>query len=227
MNENKVAFIICVNNELYLEECRYYIERLSIPPGYAAETVAVRDAASMCAGYNRGMRESDAKYKVYLHQDVFIIYQDFIGEMLRIFADGNVGMVGMVGSPKLPKDGVMWSGERIGRIYTSNVTESGEAYIGAVAAPYQEVEAVDGLLIATQYDVPWREDLFKGWDFYDISQTAEFRRRGYKAVIPYMQQPWVLHDDDLTDLASYFTWRNIFLKEYGGMMDGDNLGRMV
>ena len=31
-----------------------------------------------------------------------------------------------------------------------------------------EVEGVDGLLMATQYDIPWREDLFDGWDFYDL-----------------------------------------------------------
>ncbi len=27
------------------------------------------------------------------------------------------------------------------------------------------VECIDGLLMATQYDVPWREDLFDGFDF--------------------------------------------------------------
>ena len=52
--------------------------------------------------------------------------------------------------------------------------------------PYTEVEAVDGLFIATQYDVKWREDIFDGWDFYDISQSEEFHRAGYKVVVPYI-----------------------------------------
>ena len=31
-----------------------------------------------------------------------------------------------------------------------------------------EVEAIDGLLMATQYDIPWREYLFYMWVFYDV-----------------------------------------------------------
>jgi len=41
--------------------------------------------------------------------------------MLNIFEDPKVGMIGMVGSPELPENGVMWYGERIGRLYTSNI----------------------------------------------------------------------------------------------------------
>ena len=28
----------------------------------------------MCEGYNKAMAESDARYKVYIHQDVYITY---------------------------------------------------------------------------------------------------------------------------------------------------------
>lgn len=41
---------------------------------------------------------------------------------------------------------------------------------------YQNVDAVDGLLMMTQYDLPWRDDLFSDFDFYDVSQAFEFRR---------------------------------------------------
>ena len=126
--------------------------------------------------------------------------------------------MGMVGSPVLPADGIMWSGERIGALFTSNVKEAGPALIVAAPKPYGEVEAVDGLLIATQTDIPWREDLFKGWDFYDISQSMEFKKRGYKVAVPYMEYPWCLHDDGFMNLVDYFKWRNVFLQEYGGML---------
>ena len=59
----KISFIICVNNEIYFDECRYYIERLHVPDGYEIDVLAIRDADSMCAAYNLGMKSSDAKYK--------------------------------------------------------------------------------------------------------------------------------------------------------------------
>ena len=152
MNDKKICFIMCVNDKLYEEECIRYIQKLNVPEGYEVEQLSIWDAPSMAAGYNEGMRQSDAKYKVYLHQDVFVVYQNFIYEFLKIFSqDSKIGMVGMVGSPVLPMEGVMWAGARIGALFTSNVKEAGPALIGEVRSPYEQVEAVDGLLIATQH----------------------------------------------------------------------------
>ena len=74
----------------------------------------------------------------------------------------------------------------------------------------ETVEAVDGLLMMTQYDVNWRQDLFHGWDFYDVSQSFEFRRAGYQVAVPYQQAPWVLHDCGFLNLAGYQTARDIW-----------------
>jgi hypothetical protein len=80
-----------------------------------------------------------------------------------------------------------------------------------------EVEAIDGLLMATQYDIPWRDDLFDKWDFYDVSQSLEFIRHGYKVVVPYMETPWCIHDDGFVNLKNYYEEREKLLKEYGTM----------
>lgn len=219
MNEKKICFIMCVNNSQYEQECIRFIQNLSIPDGYEIEQLSVYEAESMTSGYNEAMESSDAKYKVYLHQDVFIVNKNFIIDMLRVFENPDIGMFGMAGSVQLPKDGIMWSGDRVGRLYTSNVNAAGDAILGRVNGIAQEVEAVDGLLIATQYDVAWRADLFTGWDFYDISQSMEFRRKGYKVVVPNMNKPWCIHDDGLVNLATYFEWRDVFLKEYADLMN--------
>ena len=86
MNDKKICFIMCVNDKLYEEECIRYIQKLNVPEGYEVEQLSIWDAPSMAAGYNEGMRQSDAKYKVYLHQDVFVVYQNFIYEFLKIFS---------------------------------------------------------------------------------------------------------------------------------------------
>lgn len=183
MNEKKICFIMCVNDELYEEECIRYIKRLRVPEGYEVQQLSVWGAESMAAGYIEAMKQSDAKYKVYLHQDVFIVNKNFIRDLLWIFAQNKeIGMVGMVGSIVMPIEGVMWAGGRVGSLFTSNVKQAGPSLIGQVKAPYEQVEAVDGLLIATQEDLPWREDLFTGWDFYDISQSMEFRKKDIKLL---------------------------------------------
>lgn len=215
MNDKKICFIMCVNNEMYEEECLYYINHLVIPNGYEIDVISIKEAKSMTEGYNAAMVATDAKYKIYMHQDVFLVKSDFIQDMLDVFSNPEVGMIGMVGAEKLSKDGCIWNGDRVGRIYSSNIVST-QLFVASDKQnkPYTEVEVVDGLFIATQYDVKWREDIFDGWDFYYISQSEEFHRAGYKVVVPNMDKPWCLHDDGILNLENYDKYRQIFLKEY-------------
>lgn len=214
MDERKIAFIICVNDELYERECVSYIERLKLPEGFVRDIVLVREAGSITTGYNGAMRESDAKYKVYLHQDVFIVYPDFIAEILKIFENPAIGMIGMVGAPVLGETAVMWHGDRVGKLYTNPIALAQEVVCGEIEGTYCQVEVIDGFLMATQYDVMWREDLFQKWDFYDVSQSLEFQRQGYQVVVPNMERAWCIHDDGIWNLSNYYEEREIFLKEY-------------
>lgn len=117
----------------------------------------------------------------------------------------------------LPEDAVMWHGVRCGNIYgVDRLPQDGRTNaIYPVTEPFREIEAADGLLMITQYDILWREDILKAWDFYDVSQCMEFRRRGYKVVVPHMEKPWCFHDCGLINLENYDRERQIFLKAYG------------
>ena len=107
---NKICFIICANNSLFYDECVRYIRWLEVPEGMEIELMEIRGAASMAAGYNEGMRSSNAKYKVYMHQDVFIINKYFIHDMISIFQSSEkIGVIGLIGSVKVPENGVMLS----------------------------------------------------------------------------------------------------------------------
>lgn len=213
-NEHKFCFILCTNNKQYEEECLFYIRHLLIPTGYQVEVLTITDAASMCKGYNEGMNSTDAKYKIYLHQDVFIVNQHFLEDILEIFQDKSVGMIGMVGCPMLSDTGIQWDVKRCGAIHICNILSTFKSDFCVCKKPYEEVEAVDGLMMVTQYDLPWREDLFKKFDFYDTSQSKEFVKAGYKVVVPFMEQPWCIHDDGIIDLKNYYHDRDIFLKYY-------------
>lgn len=218
VNEKEICFIMCTNNQKYMEEAVYYIAHLNVPEGYEISFLAVEDAKSMTAGYNEGMKASDAKYKVYLHQDVFITNPDFLLECMGLFQKyPEIGMIGMIGTPKIPETGVMWENYRYGKVIESHMYET--TILGSdfeEDEEYMEVEAIDGLLMMTQYDVPWREDIFDKWDFYDASQSMEFIRKGYKVAVPNMEKSWVIHDCGFLNLDHYEEQRLKFVKEYIG-----------
>lgn len=108
MDSKKICFIICVNNDMFFKEALYYINKLNIPDGYTIDCITIYDATSMASGYNEGMLASDAKYKIYMHQDVLIINPDFLFYMLDIFKDNTIGMLGITGPEKMPSNGIMW-----------------------------------------------------------------------------------------------------------------------
>lgn len=218
VNNKKICFIICTNDETLLKECILYINQLEVPCGYEIEILSIKDADSMASGYNSAIKMSDAKYKVYLHQDVLIIEKDFISKILDIFnSNENIGMLGMVGNRTIAADGCPWSDgmhRRVGEVYADIIKQNCYSLFSKAEKPYEDVVVIDGLLMATQYDLPWREDLFKGWDFYDCSQSLEFIKAGYKVVVPYMEKPWCLHDNDILNMVNYKKWQSVFRQEY-------------
>lgn len=213
------CFILCSNQELFVEECLLYIGQLIVPEGWKVETLTVWEADSMTAGYNEGMQASAAEIKIYLHQDVFIRNRLFLLDLVKIFeTDPEIGIIGVVGSVKLPEDGTMWHGPRVGEIYASIEVETKSVgnHLEPVRENYTQVEALDGLLLATRVDIPFREDLFTDWDFYDISACMEFRRKGFKVVTAGQKSPWCIHDCGTANLVNYEKNRAVFLKEYAG-----------
>ena len=116
---------------------------MTVPDGYLLDVLTVKNADSMTSGYNAAMNETDAKYKIYMHQDVFIVNINLLEDILKIFEDKNVGMLGVVGTPNMPENGCMWNGPRVGRVYSSNVLTAKEFIASDMnERPYMEVEAV-------------------------------------------------------------------------------------
>ncbi len=218
-NPQKICFITCVNDEEWYSECLLYLRHLRLPEGMEAEYLGIRGAASMAAGYNEGLRKSDARYKVYLHQDVLVVNKDLVPDLLKLFSDPSIGAVGVIGCRNLPRSGIWWDGMRTyGRVLHACEPESVvDSVCQEPEGPYMEVEAVDGLFIATQYDVPWREELFTGWHLYDSSICKEIQRCGKRVVVPNQTKDfWCIHCPKEKPLApEYKKYQKVFLKEYG------------
>lgn len=217
MNNKKICFISCVNDDKQYEECLLYISNLNIPKGYEIDTISIKEANSMAQGYNEAIKHTDAKYKVYLHQDTFIINKNFIFDILKVFeCDNEIGMIGMVGARTMPLNGVWWDSKEIyGQVYGNSSIEMKNLCFKDIKGIFEEVKVIDGLIMITSKDVKWREDLFDGWHYYDMSQSLEFIKNGFKVVVPNQINPWCLYDYNLVNINNgYEKYREIYLKEY-------------
>lgn len=220
MNNHKFTFIICTNDKLLLNECIHYIDHLIVPEGYEYDLLTVMDADSMTGGYQEAMLASDAKYKIYMHQDVFVLNKYLLLDLLSVFgSDPTIGMVGMVGYEKVSADGIMWHEKRLGNLY---VKEPEAPYprldfyrFDLSSDGYYPVALADGFFLATSHDLPWNTTQLDGWDFYDAFQCIRFLSEGYKVVIPRQRHPWCMHDDNvILNMLQYDFYRQIFKRTY-------------
>lgn len=216
LNPNKICFITCVNDEGVYQQCLSHIRSLEVPDDYEVELLSIKDSVSMASAYNKAIRQSDAKYKVYLHQDVFIIHKRFILDILNIFKNPEIGMIGVAGSGQIPPDGIWWKSScTYGKVFDSHTGTMGLVAFHEVDHDNQEVQCIDGLIMITQYDLPWREDIFTGWHFYDLSQSMEFISNGYKVVVPRQHHPWCIHDCGVINLGGdYDNYRQAFVNQW-------------
>lgn len=228
MNNHKFAFIICSNRPLLLEECLYYINHLVIPEGYSIDVLTIQDAVSMASAYNEAMAASDAKYKIYMHQDVYLLNRNFLMDLLAIFqSDPQIGLIGMVGYDSISSDGIMWHAPRCGNLYYANPPipyPALESYSYSLEQDsYHSVALIDGLLMATAYDLPWDSVLLTGWDFYDAFQSIHFLQKGYRIAVPSQRHPWCLHDSGpFNNMVHYNQYLQIFRQHYNCLL-GKNL----
>ena len=226
VDNRKISFIVCVNNDTFMNECSYYIEKLFVPEGYVTEILEVRDAKSMTSGYQEAMLSSNAKYKIYMHQDVFLINRKMLFELLEIFKDPEIGMVGTLGG-KILRNDISHSFWNKGSILNGIHNEVKTYYFGGVGK-YEEVEAVDGMFMATQYDIDW-DERFDCWHMYDLTQAVRFRKSGYKVCVSTSEFAWTFHEsgycstsgyeDELRKFANFYP---DYFAEYKGKLTKDD-----
>lgn len=217
-----VAIIFCTNDKEYEAECISYLRKLEIPNGVSAQVVSVWNGHSMAGAYNMVMERLTAKYKIYIHHDTFIIQRNIIGELLKGFEDKDTGLIGVVASLTLPDNGFWWknddhTGFRM-NMYQECVLNILKSQSVVTNGMFEDVEAVDGVLIATDNDIRWRDDLFAHWHFYDISQCYEFRKNGMKTKIYNSDELTMLHEMTMKKdpMLNYERYCEIFRHEYMG-----------
>ncbi|TCO73639.1 glycosyltransferase [Marinisporobacter balticus] len=217
LNNRKICFIICVNDEKIYKEALLYIKNLNVPEGYQVDTLCIKNVGNIGKAYNQAIQDSNAKYKIYMHEDVFIINKHFIKDFVNIFEKNEkIGMLGVVGSKKIPVNGI-WeeSTDKYGKVYNSHTEKMKLLEFHEVSNEYENVKTLDGLLMITQYDIPWREDIFDDCYFYDLSQCVEFTKSEYDVAVAKQTQPWCMHDSEIFTINDHYEYyRKLFLDQY-------------
>ena len=211
--DNGFLFVTAVNDEELYQQLQDSV-LMANNDEFNVDFHPIYGAKSLTKAYNEAAFKPH-KYKVYVHQDVEIINPNFFKDVKSIFRSKKVGMIGVAGAKKLPKSCVWWEAEQL---FGQVVEDRGSRNLLKFAEPeekYEKVQAIDGLIMITQYDVKWDEQI-PGFHFYDISQSVRFQQEGYLVVVPKQEEVWCLHKcgNDF-DSVSYLKTRDIFKNSYG------------
>ena len=196
MDEKNFVVVIHVTDKAALKGAVESLQNLNLPPNFNVEIMTFQGNSKYHA-YNYAMKNSKAKYKIYMDEQIVIHNKNILVDILKIFEqDKSIGMIGCSGAIQLSTHGVcINSSKRCGKIRLGNFGESLKDW-GNIVGDYCEVEALDGCFMATQYDIPFDEELEY---FSDAAQCIEFRRKNYKVVIPNQQNAWLC--------CRYSAWR--------------------
>ena len=210
--DKKIAVIVARQGEALPSEFLMSLRLMEQPAGFTMELVEVEGRAGLAAAYGQAMEASTAKYKIYIDERVRILDPGLFARIVRLFEKcADLGLVGISGTKILSPDGIAFhSTRRIGSLRLAE--EARTVSWGRVLGEAEDVLAVDGFLMATQVDLPWREDLFHGAAFFDAAQCLEFRRRGLRSAVLGQEEPLVefLGESFPADEAG----RRAFLAEY-------------
>jgi hypothetical protein len=213
-----IAFLCCVDDEARFERLQESLALLERPASVELGVFAERGATSLASAYNRLLdAASEWRYKAYVHQDVLVLNHDLIHDVLRIFRRPSIGLVGAAGCRYLPESCVWWDGSGVlGRVVHLE-GETGEILeLEQPAGLYEPVEAVDGLCLITQHDLPWDESI-GGFHLYDVAQSTRFILAGYDVVVPRQREPWFAHEHEELDSkgqAEFLAARDAFRARY-------------
>lgn len=190
MDERKIAVIVAKKTEGASSALEDDLAKVDIPEGYYAELVLIdAQGCRKAEVWQEGMLSTDAKYKVYLDEDVRILQKDFLIKLLDIFrSDDGIAIVGVAGAKELPTSGIVQEAVKKAGIFQRG--DGGVEEWAPIVGQWQEAAAVEGFFVATQYDMPWRAD-YQDDVFFVTAQSVRFRQKGYRTVLAAQISPWI------------------------------------
>lgn len=196
MNHHRIAIILNHRSEKGKKSAMRMWQGIKILDGWQGTVYSVPYSENgLAAQYNHILEKDDAKYKIYVSDNISWIHSDIAFRLLNLFfSDSRVGMIGLMGS-ELPLDGLLSGAKRIYGCYSYQQEDDRvRRYMGESPLYYQEVHVLDQELVATCHDMKWDESVKS--DVLVTAQCCKFRKEGLHVAVPMQNTEWALHAED-------------------------------
>ena len=172
------------------EVCLEALKNVKWPDGYEVEVFTIDAQKPYAAQVNEVLADTDAKVKSYINDDIFLVHAQAIEELLKIFQDESIGMVGFLGSASLPVSGnLMDSPYKYGAAYVPAEENFSEMRFGTAVQAAADVRYILPSFFATQWDIPWDESYEKQY-YAVLAYCRAFEEEGDRIVVPLPENIW-------------------------------------
>lgn len=188
-----IAIIIRQTDEAVCQNLLNSLSILIVPQNCEVEVKVIANAASKAAAYNAAMRESSAKYKIYIDETAIVLDKNLLKYVINFFNyDSRIGILGLYGS-EMPITGDFTKAKkRYGILGYSEGNNKVKAIQADNPLWWQKVHLVDGLFMATAVDTAWDETMAE--EFLAAAKCLKIRKNNYLAAVPMQGCPWCMFD---------------------------------
>lgn len=216
----KIAVIIRKSHAGRYEVCMEALKNVKWPQGYDVQAFTLDAAKPYAAQINEILTETDAKYKVYINDEMCVVHPQVIEEMLAIFQDESIGMVGILGSQSLPVSGnLMDSPYKRGTVYVPSEDDFSALRFGDAMGEAADVRGLLPSFFATQRDVPWDEAYEKQY-YAVLDHCRAMEDAGVRVVVPLPENIWCACQMKSISFDADEVDQKKFLGKYHTYLDG-------
>ena len=231
MKDHRITVFLPEGRGEAVEACFLSIRELKVPDGYELQVARWRDMGENYAEAARQlMAESSAKYKIFLDPRVSFIVEDALCVMLSIFRKNpEIGALGICGS--------RWFSTReqglkpVGGFFALDEEGTPRKYQwdvgGSFRDDYEYVHHLNGMMLATQYDLPVAETGARSWMGENLLRSFDYASFGYQLAVPRQPVPWCLFADKKPgwfDGVPMGCFQGLY---YGGIFGGCGTGSRI
>lgn len=219
MDEKTIAILIQKSEERYYSACMESLQGMKCPDGCQLTVHTIEKGDNFSEQMNAVLSAVQATYKIYLDERMYLISPDVVQNILDIFRDKSIGLIGFFGSPSMPLSGnIMDSPYKCGRVYLPMDGKIKEYICGEEThAPVSDVCYVLPTLFATQYDMEW-DHRYAGAYYAVMTHCRKYDKQGWRIVVPVLEHAWcayqgedMIHDDLQEDRTTFFRMYHPYL----------------
>ena len=218
----KIAVLVRRTQEARYKLCLESLHAASLPAGYALEIFPLAADKPYAAQVKEALARAEAKVKIYINDEVCLTDPAAIEQIMKIFEDRCVGMVGFLGSRSLPLSGnLLEAPDVLGSVRMPLNGALEEIRFGA-EENHKALEPVRFLcpsFFAVQLDLPWDEG-YAGQYYAVLAHCRAMEERGRRIVVPLPHEPWCAYqsenisfDSGETDRRLYFAAHHPYLED--------------